>query len=149
MTITISKIFAILAILLFLASTITIVSAREIIWTEYSDSTYTESEIQDIEPEEPCDEIIQPQVDHLGQDLEKENELRTEEYGQYMCINNQLQRTNTINGAEQTEFGQACGFEQPASKTQLADKFWILPITLLILIIITLLLIVSVAISRR
>ena len=144
MKITIAKIFAIIAILLFLASTIAVISAKEIVWTEHSDSTFTEFETVD----QPENQEEQPNSNILEQDLEREDEFRPVEYGQWTCINNQLQRTNTINGAEIVEYGQACGFEEPASEKQIGS-FWILPVTLLILIIIALLLIVSVAITRR
>ena len=135
-----NKLTSVLAIVLVLVNLTSTISAHEIVWTEYSDTTSTsfviENPAEQPEPEEPCNNI--DITDEIEKDREYEQAIKETKYGNWICINNQLQRINTINGKQTVEYSGQCGIiekSKPAQKTTL-DILILLPFTLFILLLI-------------
>lgn len=84
---------------------------------------------------------------YLKEDLAYGDELMKNSYGNWICVNNKLQRTNMINGMEIVEYGGLCGVEEgPTLKSQSEISL----IFLLILgILILLILIILILIARK
>ena len=87
--------------------------------------------------------------DKLAEEEEYERNLKTNKYGEWICIDKRLQRTVTINGLQDVEYGQICGFELGASDREKINLsiLIIIPLIFLILILIVITLI-ALAISR-
>lgn len=87
----------------------------------------------------------------LEGDLAYEQELNAPKYSDWTCINNQLQRTVTIKGLDNTEYGNICGVTQinllyPTKKSSI---LWLLPIVLLFLILIVLIAMIIVLMRKQ
>lgn len=126
-----------------------------IVWTDITDSTsvdfFIEEPAEPEEPEQPEDDDEDWFDEIEEQERERQEDLLTNQYGEWKCINNRLQRTNIINNQEVIEYGGVCGlsYEPTQRKQPSVNNLWILPFSLMILIIITLILIVSVALLKR
>ena len=141
---------ALALILVISANLVSTISAREIVWTEYSDTTSVgfviENPAEQPEQEQPCDDT--DIIKEIEKDREYEQTIKETKYGSWVCINNQLQRTSTINGKQITEYNGLCGVvEKPAQKTSL-DILIMLPFTLFILILILSVLIIFTLLRR-
>lgn len=86
----------------------------------------------------------------LQNDLAYENQLRTPVYGQWLCINNRLQRTVTVLNMQSLEYGAECGLNiGPTTQSKNNNySIWIILLIFLILILIVLVLI-ALLLARR
>ncbi len=89
---------------------------------------------------------------YIDSDNEYEEGLYNPLYGDWVCVNNKLQRDILINNVLfDVEYGQVCGLElPPTEKNDLKIRlFWLLALIFFILILIVLILIAMLLISRR
>lgn len=157
-----TKILIAIAIIILISSLIVpFISAKTLVWTQYSDSTSTEFTISQPEPVTPVDDNddgthdtpdCPPNAEHpfnpVRQDINLEQETRQITYGDWTCINNKLQRTATQNDLTEIEYGGLCGIELDASekpKTLTA----VIPYIFGVLILLTLIAIVGLLLTRR
>ena len=137
------KILPIIAIAFILLSLGTI-EAKQFIWTEYSDSTYVEFEIIEITPEPPKPPI-EPSDDTPSVPIFEDVKIPEIFYGEWICVNNRLQRQVWTDGIVSIEYGRACGFEITPEVEEKAFNFFILvPLALFLMILATIALIVGV-----
>jgi len=149
-----TKILAIIAIILIISSiAIPFISAKTIVWTEYSDSTSVEFTI--IETQNHDDDNgsqdkpeCPPNAIHPFNPIDEELEQSEQTYGDWNCINNRLQRQVTQNGLTEIEYGGICDIKLSASE-KAKNPLAIIPLTLIILIILTLIAITALLLIRR
>ncbi|MBS3072547.1 hypothetical protein J4477_01800 [Candidatus Pacearchaeota archaeon] len=132
---------AILALLIF--SSTSLVSA-EIIWSQPTTVHFSTGDSGNGGDDE-CDIFKDPQ---LIKDMEIENEFYNIQYGEWTCINNRLQRINTVNGFEEVEYGGLCGVLSDSQKEKTSNLF-LVSVILIILIILALILIILVFLRKR
>ena len=73
----------------------------------------------------------------LESDKSYEDELRGISYGEWICINNKLQRSVIQYNLENVEYGQPCGYvlESTDKNVPIKDIFWYLAIIVLVILI--------------
>ena len=74
-----------------------------------------------------------------------EDELRGISYGEWMCINNKLQRSVIQYNSENIEYGQPCGFvlDNESNKVSMNAIFWYLIIIILVILILIAIVIIA------
>ena len=134
-----SKTFTILAISLIFLAFISLIPAKQFTWTQYSDSTSVDFYItESTDYEDDFSEYGNLHKDTTEEDKEPEQTT----YGKWKCINTKLQRTNTINGRQEIQYGGVCGLTIPATEKKEINFLWAIPI---LLILINLILILAAA----
>jgi Flp pilus assembly protein TadB len=110
-----------------------------------------------VEPEETIEEEEEyehknPQRQRALEDQEYESTLREVKFGEWSCINNQIQRTITSFNHVEYEVGSKCGFEDQinSQETNNFNKLFLtISILLGVFIVLALLLIISILIYQR